>query len=67
MKSSDERAMWVRSYVKRACDIGHGIGCAWYAEDLELGIGGTAAPERAREARLVACEYGDQASCQPRS
>lgn len=67
MKSSDERAMWVRSYVKRACDIGHGIGCAWYAEDLELGIGGTADPERAREARLVACEYGDQASCQPRS
>lgn len=67
MKSSDDRAMWVRTYVKRACDIGHDVGCAWYAEDLELGIGGSADPQRAREARLVACEYGDQASCHPRS
>lgn len=67
MKSSPQRAGRVRSFIKRACDIGHGVGCAWYAEDLELGIGGRADPEAAREARLTACEYGDQESCRTRS
>ena len=67
MKSSEQRAAQVRGFIKRACDIGHGVGCAWYAEDLELGIGGRADPEAAREARITACEYGDQESCRTRS
>lgn len=67
MKSSEERATRVRSFIKRACDIGHGVGCAWYAEDLELGIGGQPDANAAREARLTACEYGDKNSCRPRS
>ncbi|GAB5454440.1 MAG: hypothetical protein Hens2KO_06690 [Henriciella sp.] len=67
MKSSAERATRVRSFIKRACDIGHGVGCAWYAEDLELGIGGQVDTNAAREARLTACEYGDKDSCRPRS
>lgn len=62
-----ERASMVRTYIKRACDIGHAVGCAWYAEDLELGIGGDVDLIAAREARGIACEYGDQKSCNSRS
>lgn len=67
MEAGEDRATQIRTYTKRACEIGHDIGCAWYAEDLELGIGGLADPQGAREARLTACEYGDQKSCNPRS
>ncbi|MFN3212620.1 MAG: tetratricopeptide repeat protein [Henriciella sp.] len=67
MEAGEDRATQIRTYIKRACEIGHDIGCAWYAEDLELGIGGQADPQGAREARLTACEYGDQKSCNPRS
>lgn len=67
MKSSEDRAARVRDFTKRACDIGHGVGCAWYAEDLELGIGGAIDVNAAREARRTACEYGDADSCRSRS
>ena len=67
MKDSEDRATQVRDFIKRACDIGHRVGCAWYAEDLELGIGGEVDSNAAREARLIACEYGDTDSCRPRS
>lgn len=62
-----ERGERVRTFIKRACDIGHDVGCAWYAEDLELGIGGNVDLPAARRARLTACEYGDQESCNSRS
>lgn len=67
MEAGEDRASQIRSFIKRACDIGHDVGCAWYAEDLELGIGGSADPSGARQARLTACEYGDAKSCNPRS
>lgn len=67
LKDGEDRASQIRSFIKRACDIGHDVGCAWYAEDLELGIGGSADPSGARQARLTACEYGDTKSCNPRS
>lgn len=67
MRSGEERAMSVRDFYSRACDLGHDIGCASYAENLELGIGGQADPEGARQARLVACVFGDTDSCRPRS
>ncbi|MEM7330394.1 MAG: tetratricopeptide repeat protein [Pseudomonadota bacterium] len=63
----EERSARVRTYIKRACEIGHDVGCAWYAEDLELGIGGAVDLHAARKARLTACEYGDQESCNSRS
>ncbi|MEO1189149.1 MAG: hypothetical protein AAFW60_08750, partial [Pseudomonadota bacterium] len=61
------RSSRVRMFVKRACDIGHDVGCAWYAEDLEMGIGGAVDLRAAREARVIACQYGDQESCNSRS
>lgn len=67
MRDNEDRAALVRDFTKRACDIGHSVGCAWYAEDLELGIGGSVDTDAAREARLTACEYGDTESCRPRS
>lgn len=27
-------------YIKCVCDIGYDIGCVWYVEDFEFGIGG---------------------------
>ena len=65
--ASLERSAQVRTFIKRACEIGHDVGCAWYAEDLELGIGGDVDLGAARQARLTACEYGDQKSCNVRS
>ena len=65
--ASPERSARVRKFIQRACAIGHGVGCAWYAEDLELGIGGEVDLTRARQARVIACEYGDQESCNSRS
>lgn len=65
--ASVSRSARVRAFIKRACDIGHDVGCAWYAEDLELGIGGDVDLRAARQARLTACEYGDQDSCNSRS
>ncbi|MEO1322446.1 MAG: tetratricopeptide repeat protein [Pseudomonadota bacterium] len=62
-----DRSARVRTFIKRACEIGHDVGCAWYAEDLELGIGGNVDLRAARQARLTACEYGDQDSCNSRS
>jgi len=62
-----ERGQRVRTFIKRACEIGHDVGCAWYAEDLELGIGGDVDLAAARQARLTACEFGDQESCNSRS
>lgn len=67
MRSGEERATSVRDFFMRACDLGHDVGCASYAENLELGIGGQADPEGARQARLVACVFGDTDSCRPRS
>ncbi|MEL6824810.1 MAG: hypothetical protein AAFN91_01075 [Pseudomonadota bacterium] len=61
------RSARVRMFIKRACEIGHDVGCAWYAEDLELGIGGSVDLRAARRARVTACEYGDQDSCNSRS
>lgn len=65
--ASDERGARVRTFIERACEIGHDVGCAWYAEDLEFGIGGAIDLSAARQARLTACEYGDQKSCNSRS
>lgn len=62
-----DRSALVRTFIRRACNIGHDVGCAWYAEDLELGIGGAVDLRAARQARLTACEYGDQESCNSRS
>lgn len=64
---SAARAARVRTLIERACKIGHDVGCAWYAEDLELGIGGDVDITGAREARLIACEFGDTESCNSRS
>ena len=61
------RSARVRMFIKRACEIGHDVGCAWYAEDLEMGIGGSVDLRAARRARVTACEYGDQDSCNSRS
>lgn len=66
-QSGPARSTRVRTFIKRACEIGHDVGCAWYAEDLELGIGGDVDLAAARQARLTACEYGDQKSCNSRS
>ena len=66
-RSGADRSARVRTFIRRACSIGHDVGCAWYAEDLELGIGGDVDLRAAREARLTACEYGDQESCNSRS
>lgn len=65
--ASTERSARVRAFIQRACTIGHDVGCAWYAEDLEFGIGGAVDLAGARQARVVACEYGDQESCNSRS
>lgn len=67
MKSGPERSALVRTFTARACALGHDIGCAWYAEDLELGLGGDVDLAAAKEARRVACEYGHEASCATRS
>ena len=67
MRSGDERDIRVRTLLMRACDLGHDVGCASYAQNLELGIGGEVDPKGARQARLVACVFGDTESCQPRS
>lgn len=64
---SPARGARVRTLIARACNIGHDVGCAWYAEDLELGIGGDVDITGAREARLIACEFGDTESCNSRS
>ena len=64
---SAQRGARVRTLIERACKIGHDVGCAWYAEDLELGIGGDVDITGAREARLIACEFGDTESCNSRS
>ena len=64
---SAARGARVRTLIARACKIGHDVGCAWYAEDLELGIGGAVDITGAREARLIACEFGDTESCNSRS
>lgn len=64
---SAARGARVRTLIERACKIGHDVGCAWYAEDLELGIGGDVDITGAREARLIACEFGDTESCNSRS
>ena len=61
------RSARVRMFIKRACEIGHDVGCAWYAEDLEMGIGGSVDLRAARRARVTACENGDQDSCNSRS
>lgn len=67
MKASEDRSAKVRAFTQRACELGHDIGCAWFAEDLELGLGGEVDLLAAKDARLVACEYGHQASCDSRS
>lgn len=65
--ASETRSARVRSFIRRACEIGHAVGCAWYAEDLELGIGGIVDLTAARQARVIACEFGDQKSCNSNS
>ncbi len=67
MKSGPERSALVRVFTERACAIGHDIGCAWYAEDLELGLGGEVDLAAAKKARLTACEHGHAESCNSRS
>ena len=67
MKSGPERAQLVRAFTRRACDIGDDIGCAWYAEDLELGLRGDVDLAEAKRVRLIACEHGHDASCDSRS
>lgn len=67
MKSGPRRSALVRTFTARACDLGHDIGCAWYAEDLELGLGGDVDLAAAKKARRVACEYGHEESCATRS
>ena len=62
-----DRGARVRMFIQRACEIGHDVGCAWYAEDLEMGIGGAVDLQAAREARVTACQYGDEDSCNSRS
>lgn len=66
MKSGPQRSALVRTFTARACNLGHDIGCAWYAEDLELGLGGEVDLVAAKKARLTACEYGHEASCASR-
>ncbi|MEM9055342.1 MAG: hypothetical protein AAGB16_08455 [Pseudomonadota bacterium] len=63
MESGQERAGEIRDLIKRSCELGHDVGCAWYAEDLELGLGGAIDLEGAKQARLTACEYGHETSC----
>ena len=63
LESGPERAARVRSYTERACRIGHDVGCAWYADNLEFGIGGDIDLDGARQARLTACKMGHEASC----
>ena len=63
MDSGPERSALVRVFTERACAIGHDVGCAWYAEDLELGLGGEIDLAAAEQARLTACEYGHTESC----
>ncbi len=67
MEITSDPAALVRAYTKRACDIGHDIGCAWYAEDLEFGIGGDVDLIGAKQARLTACDLGHEKSCRVRS
>lgn len=67
MKSGPQRSALVRTFTARACELGHDIGCAWYAEDLELGLGGDVDLAAAKQARRVACEYGHEESCATRS
>ena len=67
MEITSDPAVLVRAYTKRACDIGHDIGCAWYAEDLEFGIGGDVDLIGAKQARLTACDLGHEKSCRVRS
>ncbi len=67
LEEGPERSNRVRTYVQRACEIGHDTGCAWHADNLEFGIGGEVDADGAREARNTACRLGHQASCDARS
>ena len=63
LEEGDERDAKVRTFTARACRIGHDIGCASHADNLEFGIGGAVDLEGAEQARQRACRLGHQASC----
>ena len=67
MPAGPDRRVLVRQFTERACAIGHDRGCAMYAEDLELGLGGDVDLAAAKKARGIACEYGHLESCKNRS
>jgi len=67
LEPGEDRAALVRAFTKRACDVGHDVGCAWYSENLEFGIGGEIDLAGAKQARLTACDFGHKKSCRVRS
>lgn len=67
LEPGPEKDALIRAFTRRACDIGHGAGCAWFADNLEYGIGGGVDLSAARQARLKACDFGHADSCRARS
>lgn len=67
MEEGVDRDQQVRTFVERACRIGHDVGCALHADNLEYGIGGAVDLAGAEQARDRACRLGHEASCEPNS
>ncbi len=67
LEAGPERAERVRTFTERACGIGHDVGCAWHADNLEYGIGGDVDLAGAQQARVTACQLGHRASCDANS
>ncbi len=67
MEEGVERDQQVRTFVERACRIGHDTGCALHADNLEFGIGGAVDLTGAEQARDRACRLGHEASCEASS
>lgn len=63
LEAGPERASRVRTFTERACRIGHDVGCAWHADNLEFGIGGEIDLAGAKQARVTACQLGHRPSC----
>lgn len=63
LEEGAERDQMVRTFVERACRIGHDVGCALHADNLEFGIGGAVDLAGAERARIRACRLGHEASC----
>lgn len=67
LEEGAERDQKVRTYAARACQIGHDVGCAWHADNLEFGIGGAVDQAGSEAARDRACQLGHAASCEAAS